>query len=169
MNGRTRRILTAAAIAAGALAPGVWYALAALYNRTAERTAAELQGELQQARRRTAELLAAPAPGGETPAVPWRLGAAPEVAAILHELQLLGRAAGVAFDSVSAVHGATPGRQAFEITGTGTLAALCTALAAIEGHPRLLVIESMRAAADEHAQVRFSVRVVHHFKNAEAR
>jgi hypothetical protein len=168
VNQRRARLLTVLALALGAIAPIGWYAFAAWCQRDAARALAAVHGELEQARHRAIELAAAPAPGAEPAALRWHLASAPEVAAILHELQLLGQAPGIAFDSVMAVHPATPGRQAFEITGTGTVAALCAALAAIETHPRLLVIEALNASADGRAEVRFAVRLAHHYRTPGA-
>ncbi|MFY9344414.1 MAG: hypothetical protein WAT39_18115 [Planctomycetota bacterium] len=94
--------------------------------------------------RRLAEAPAAPAVETVPEPSRWRLLEGPDVAGTMQSLQGIGDATGVTFDGIKAAQSTTPGRQSFQLNLRGTPVQVCTFLAAVEQHERLLVIETGR-------------------------
>jgi hypothetical protein len=77
---------------------------------------------------------------------PFALLDAPDVAGTLQRLQAIGDGDGVTFDGVKAAPSTAGGRQPFQLTVRGTPRQVCSFLATLEQHDRLLVVESGRVA-----------------------
>lgn len=72
----------------------------------------------------------------------WQLLADADVSGTLQVVQAAADAAGVVCGSLKATQSNSPGRQSFTLSGHGTPDQLCTFLAGLEQHVRLVVVET---------------------------
>lgn len=142
-----REGLVVLVVALSALAQAAFAGIARLLRSGAE-------AELAQRDRENAELqfqyvrAADPSMRTEVPApARWQLASEADVAGTMQLVQELADAAGVVVDDLKAAPGGGPGKQTFQFVGRGAPRNVCSFLAAVEQHDRLLVVESGRAAA----------------------
>jgi len=89
----------------------------------------------------------------------WQLMRGPDVVGTLQALQQLGDDAGITFDSQTATRAANEGKQPFRIVGHGTPEQVCTFVAGVEEHDRLMIVETGRLMAGGEGEVAFEFGV----------
>jgi hypothetical protein len=102
-----------------------------------------------------------------TPARQWTLLDGAEVASTLQILQALGDAAGVTVTTAKAPPSTTPGRQSFQLNGRGAPQQVCSFLAAIEQHERLIVVESGRLSPGAPGTIQFELGLATHHRGGQ--
>ncbi len=126
-------------------------AAAAAAAEAAQQGVAELKVAVEEARQH-----AAPDPAvAQGPK--WRLPDSPEVTTTLRLLGTVAESVGVVMDTIRPLPANEPGRQTFALAGHAAAAKVCEFLAAIEQHPRLLLIENGKVRAGSADEVTFEL------------
>lgn len=161
----SRRWLRWMLIAALAVGPAVWFSLTWLAHQRLNGRAAAARAEVDRLHNRIARLRETPAtPIGETAAPQWRLGDKAQVAALMRDLETLGRVDGLELDAVRAPPSSTVGRLGFALAGRGSPAAVCTLLSGIEAHATVFVVEAARFIPRDDCNIAFELVVASYYR-----
>lgn len=139
-----KRALVAVAIAILVAAQGVAAGVAFWMREEADRRLAGAAARNAGLRRAAEDPAPAPVFEAALPQSRWRLHDGNDVPATMQLLEAICDGEGVTIDSIKAVSNNPPGRQSFVLGVRGAPEAVCSLLAALEQHDRLLVVENGR-------------------------
>lgn len=161
----SRRLFGWLLIAALAVGPMVWFGLTWLTHQRLGSRQEAARAEVDRLHDRIARLRETPAtPMGESAQPQWRLGDKAQVAALMHELETLGRVEGLELDAVRAPRSSTAGRLGFALTGHGSTASVCTLLSRIEAHATIFVVEAARFLPREGGGIAFELALASYYR-----
>lgn len=161
MNRRALRRLGKVAVVMFFVSHVAWAGITLWWHRAVSQEVATEDQRRQDLQQRFDAAAAAVGHGAEvvrrTPQ--WTLLADADVTGTLHVLEVVGEAAGIEVGAVKPVNTNTTGKQGFKVSGHGTPTAICTFLAALEGHQRLMIVETGKVSAGDETTLSFELGI----------
>lgn len=161
MNRRALRRLGKVAVVMFCVSHVAWAGLTLWWHRSVGQEVAIEEQRRQELQQRFDEAATAAGHNAEvvrrTPQ--WTLLPDADVTGTLHVLEVVGEAAGIEIGAVKPVSNGAAGKQGFKVSGHGTPTAICTFLAALEGHQRLMIVETGRISPGDEATLSFELGI----------